>query len=266
MELSVSVHAASAALADADLLHLSYPWQVPVWDITHKLSELSLDLDGIECVRFANEQTEASMALYQIPTAPATNEEEFSKQRDSVASRAIVAAARGGQLRCLALNEDVQGPFAVRHLLPYWVRVKFSFFGPLAFCANNHALGAWLVAAMQLPQLLSHAARWISKTGEIRLSSQDVQAFKAYCDRNGVPDVIWDGDMYSEAVETYLLWLQEDADLATEVANEWNSLVEREGARKFRCQCDNCAAEWSDAEDGQVDASAGGGEGDDFEL
>lgn len=214
----------------------------PVWKIAHGLVELSLDLEGCSEVGEAVEQDEAVLCSYELPSALPTDQVGFSAQRHSVAARTIVTAARGGQLRCLALNEDVEAPFAVRALLPHWVDITFDFFGRGIGChPYPDFMGPWLMAAQQLRPLLSHASRWLDPESNHLLSPQDMQALRPHFQKEGLPEMLGDFIEDAEPVERYLLWLQDDAELATQASAAWSASVERGDAVAVRCRCELCS-------------------------
>lgn len=68
------------------------------------------------------EQNEAALTAFEL----SAEEINMDVLNLSIASRTIISAARGGHLRRLTVRGlHVEPPFAIRALMPCWVRVKF---------------------------------------------------------------------------------------------------------------------------------------------
>lgn len=221
---------------------------VPYWDLASNLECLLIgrvasggDSGPME------EQTEASVTSYQVPSQlPTGLEYEDDMERiaihQAVIARTIVAAVKGGRLRRLDV-QGVQLPFSIRALLPSWVSIDLV----------EHALyydryAGWMGAAKLLRPCLFHASVWlettpISGTTHNRLlTAADVQGLRSTWQSDEAPRnpaMQWPD---KPRIREYLSWLEQDPELAEQVAAVWNSVVARGEADAVRCSCELCEA------------------------
>lgn len=122
-----------ASDAECNLFH-----SVPIWDLSCKSKALSFELYGTNFDFPSNdveEQFEEALITVEAPVNDWRSEDAYHR---SLTSRAIIAAARGGQLRELrSIGHEPQKPFAIRALLPCWVPME----------KWSHACVEWLAAA-----------------------------------------------------------------------------------------------------------------------
>lgn len=197
---------------------------MPFWKLanrTTKLTSLSIsfgidvDLPSDEEVE---EQVEATFASLEVPVRPApTTKEAREVLHRSIASRTIIAAARGGKLKHLYVESVVQYPFAIRALLPYWVSIE----NWLPTYGGRVSERAWRGAAASLRPLLAHVSLWPNATAtstrhDRALSLQEVQGLQSYFQVTGTPEITYSRD---QPVDRYLPWLAQDAELAQQVAD-----------------------------------------------
>lgn len=156
----------------------------------------------------------------------------------------MVAAARGGVLSSLTLlythSGTVDPPFSIRALLPRWVYIEV--WNADGFQEPH---GPWISAAMTLRPALAHTSHALasrdassSKAGWSLLAREDVQAIHYTLEGKELPrcDTSYHDDTQSQR---YFLWLQ-DAELAQQVADAWNHVVERGNPNLNRCYCNSC--------------------------
>lgn len=231
---------------------------MPFWELTSKLLALSFDFgtyhdppgrrffdDAVE-----GEQSEDTL-LVELPAQPPTHEEWDARGQlnYSIAVRTLIAAARAGHLRRLdphyfphaPESEDfgirnMISPFAVRALLPYWVAVD-----------DWHQRGwinkSWGGAPVALRVRLSHESLWFGSTtpsmprADRHLTGEEVQTMEYDLQDEGAADVA-SADL--EPAYAYLFWLNQDPELAQQVADAWNAAVDRGAADAEQCRCDQC--------------------------
>lgn len=226
---------------------------MPFWELVRKLQSLELTLDPLgtldsELQNF-EEQDEATYLSFELPDKVPTEGHDITALHCQIARRTIIEAAKGGQLRVIFTHERVLGePFAIRSLLPYWVSIRTDWYsariGP-----------SWFAAATEFRLLLSHASRWLDgkpwklepeQLGE--LTTQDVQALRGYFEENGMPHrwyIKTERELkLARRLTSYLLWLEEDKELAERVAVAWNQLVRR--GEKVLCWCEKCRPFWKE--------------------
>lgn len=217
---------------------------VPLWQVVGNLESLSLKLD--EDLRYRwngravrenacdaiTEQVEATFAEVRKTASPL--KANRYKVHLRIATRTIIAAAKGGKLRRLRVDRPVQHPFAIRALLPHWVGVDaFDMYG-----------GAWQGAAAALRPLLAHASTWLHATpasgarSDRLLTPSDVQGLQAYCEAERMPVAKRGVDM--QHVQRYLPWLAEDEELSGKVVEAWNAVVDRGDVDAVQCHCEKC--------------------------
>lgn len=163
-----------------------------------------------------------------------------SRYNVAIACHMVIAATRGGQLKRLDPTWIVKSPFAVRALMPYWLQVE----------EWAYTMGSWADAASLLRPFLVHASQrrdWLRASGSTvnpdrHLTHEDLHAVQAYFE-NGGGLARWPGlslTSHRPVFEHYLPWLVQDADLAQQVLDVWNAIVERGEADKVRCPCEPC--------------------------
>lgn len=231
---------------------------VPYWRLVSNLEDLCLSRShytydsGTYRDEVTGEMDESLITSFELPTQlPTGLERNEWNARDlincSALKRTIVAAARTGRLRHLHV-QDLQAPFAVRALLPCWVHIETG---------SSSEYRSWLGAARSLRPILSHASLWLGATPTSsarpsrRLTGQEVQTLRVQFTQQGVPFhtpatfAIGRKEPYDSPIDLYLPWLQEDADLAQQVADAWNAVVDRGDANVVKCNCHKCKARFS---------------------
>lgn len=232
---------------------------MPLWELASKLKYLSLTMRHMLTPRWTveipeQEVSEAELLSFELPEHLPVTQGKLNALHDSIASRTVVAAARGGQLRGLEIQEcSVQRPFAVRALLPFWVGVKFD-----DWAAHYHRLAypehKWLSARSSLRPALAHLSLWRPGSDprtDRKLSMAEVRGLAAHFAKRGTPNVVEpehdsrqgrDGKVapHPLSIGLYLPWLAEDAELAQQVADAWNAVVERGEADEVMCRCERC--------------------------
>lgn len=228
---------------------------MPFWELSQRLEALTLDLWGIYSIDKADleEQVESAIDWVQVPAStPFVDRQARNEFHLALASRTVVAAARAGRLRYLSCDMQVQQPFAIRALVPYWVYVEK--WGCDCVFARN-----WSGAATALRPFLSHASVWLHATStsapreQRLLSHQDVKALQSYFGVEKMPRICLNqGQHMAQPVARYLPWLAEDEELAQQVSDAWNTVVERGEADLVKCPCERCPgslrgrqSEWS---------------------
>lgn len=223
---------------------------MPYWKLVNSVEDLFLaeSGEGFSQVEVKSEQSEALRASYELPTAlpagPELDSEAQCRFHDSVTTRTVISAARTGHLRQLKVDH-IESPFAVRALLPCWVQIELNHQGGLRHC--------WSGAACSLRPILAHASLWLTpaSASDARQSRQltgaDVQSLRSHFDQHDAPflrPMPWE-DKDNNPIGQYLSWLKEDADLAQQVADAWNAVLERGDADVIRCNCQRCKARCS---------------------
>lgn len=103
-------------------------WRVP--QMRKKLGTLKLTyiVDLLDCLAdqgSVEEQMEETFTSVETPApTPFADEAAYASYHLAIICRTIIAAARGGALKGLVLNEDLDRVFAIRSLLPCWVRIE----------------------------------------------------------------------------------------------------------------------------------------------
>lgn len=165
-----------------------------------------------------------------------------------VSCRTIVTAAQGGRLRRLAVTAfGVQEPFAVRSLLPCWVKMDVWEDYDLFVLPGDD----WVASAWSLRPTLAHASMWLPESSpgardDRRLTCSDVRSLLGHFECAGVPAGMEPKFDYDEPdyrfSSLYLPWLAEDIELAQQVADAWNAVVARGEADVVKCGCEKCRA------------------------
>lgn len=200
------------------------------------------------------EHDEATWASFEIPAQlPTVSKDSGSsipgdRLHLSIATRTVITAARGGRLQRLHAgfeDADVEPPFAIPTLLPYWVTIEEWY----------HVVGClegWHVAASTLRILLAHNSRWLgvgqgtaAARPDRELTGQDVQSFYSSYSHDYIHEIVpLEGERHEDEFEhplmRYLEWLAEDAEVAQRVADAWNAVVQRGQADDQGCSCDRC--------------------------
>lgn len=202
----------------------------------------SLTLDLAENFNFQNtfieEQTAEAVNSFELPESLPTTDEQLALLHYGISNRTIVAAARNGRLRLLGLEKfHLEHAFAIRSLLPSWVGV------PTWRCEGKESgdptKGEWQLAASELGPRLAHASLWhgtaVNSTPrqERRLAGAEVQK---------LGHVGPDERTLNFGLQPYLSWLEEDAELAQQVADAWNVVLEYgDGYDVPFCPCNRCS-------------------------
>lgn len=229
---------------------------MPLWEIASQLRCLIIDLDGASDLPNPMKRgalpiiAKSELASIDAPTAP------LSAQGDviyAMAGRTIAAAAQGKQLEVLVIGEACERglwkPFAVPGLLPAWVRIKkwitdneiLEFYQLTEADWEEVESKTWAGAAMLLRRALFHVAR--SPEARARhLSGSEVQSMHKEFTAHELPRLVKpcaggeDSRMVSgSTIELYFRWLRDNAELAQQVVDAWNDVVERGGA--YDCKC-----------------------------
>lgn len=221
---------------------------VPYWKISHQLTSISFKMHHTES-NSPPENWEIKESLLIDTTKPAltlgdnlTRDLSLREQWHLANGyRTIIAAAREGQLRRLALCKRTWMVLMVRAWLPYWVRIDD--WGVVA-----GELSSWTRAALALRPVLSHVSRWQERTADNlwsqrHVTSQLLRSLHSRCISHTEDSHDASGTQITatEVIERFLPWLAEDAELAQQVAQVWNDIVDRGEADKVRCMCDMCS-------------------------
>lgn len=212
---------------------------VPLWKLAGNLTYLALDLDACECSGFQrivesrteNAEEEEPLASFELPSELPTAYEARVLLHFSIAYRTIIAAARGGKLKRLVADKNVERPFAIPALLPYWVDAKVT-------PSHYSQVSTWQEAALAWRARLYHASLWIGATSSTsprydrRLTYHNIQTLRPHLP---VPT-----GRSRDELEPQLLWVEKDAELAGKVADAWNGVVQRGEADVVQCWCLKC--------------------------
>lgn len=220
------------------------PCSVPYWHLARSVEKLSFDfIDGsiFEGWPDVAEQDETMFSAFELPDELPSTKEAIGALNLAVVSRTIIAAAQSGRLKQLRFRRgEIQIPFAIRSLLPFWETVEFF---------NERAAGrgdSWILAAAKLRTPLSHASRWLGAGTEPRkdrrLTGQDVQVLQKSFEVTDMPMWVlrWGVCVDLYPVKRYLPWLAADQQLSQQVADAWNAIVARGETKVNRCYCDQC--------------------------
>lgn len=162
----------------------------------------------------------------------------------SIAARTVTVAARGGQLTTLDFETSpLHTPYAVRTLLPFWIDIESWTFDMHEYEIREDDWSGilfvyWAHAAATLRHVLAYASRHLITREDRLLTCEDVRALLRHSDdatfKQQAYHSIWYHSYNPDARDTqeayikiYLRWLAEDAELAQQVANAWNAVVER---------------------------------------
>lgn len=234
---------------------------MPFWELGPKLEELSIGriyrswFGGSE-MRFTEELDEGALIeSVELPPMPVfASASTYQRLHYDIVYRTIITAARGGKLRRLCLSNEVaigHVPFTMSGLLPFWVGVEVwsSTRDPRPPSTNPQ----WFEAAITLRRVLAHASLWLPEPSagsrsDRLLSGEDVEELADHFEAAGVPTFTHtnaDGSKREPGkpfavIELYLPWLQDDPDLADDVADAWNAIVERGEADVVKCECELC--------------------------
>lgn len=205
--------------------HLFAHLAVPYWNLTGNLVSLSLQLGEDDYCYFdpvRNEQLETTVTSFEPPAElPALLDLEANTEINySVASRTIVAAARGGHLRHLDVNCStcpIQRPFAVRGLLPFWVGIEK--WGDDFYANTRRSMMGWASAAQALSASLQAISCWLNDKNDLRLSGEQVRSMRSHLkaredEGSHSTDGVFDSARTDSPANFYLCWLEEDAELS----------------------------------------------------
>lgn len=239
---------------------------MPFWKLAHNVKDLSLLFDPMGFAEVpehmhCEEQSEAISGAFELlPSMPPTSKSDINSLHYAIASRVVITAARGGRLRRTRFsNGYTQPPFAIRALLPFWLGLEYwelenAFTTGNAFMVDindddDDALEdlsidteAWIHAS-GFRSFVGHAALWLGQAGSTQprevhsLTRQDVQGLQAFYAFSNTPD------FQPYTVGRYLPWLSQDADLAQQVADAWNEIVNAQRTYRMWCDCPRCKKE-----------------------
>lgn len=254
----VSASPDSSPISNA-FLHFSHSLIIaaPFWEAAHSLEELQI-AGSFQLTRAnVEEQDEGSMTSFELPAELPTSSEAIQTLHNSIISRAIVTAAKGGRLKYLFVVAEL--PFAVRSLLPHWVSIVQWNSHRMELGEDDGPPRGWRGAARQLRPLLAHVSMQQGpRPRSFRLLTRhDVEALEssdyfqmAWPTQTKVPDnsdsedeevdLIFPSASLHQRLGQYLLWLRQDAELASRVADAWNAVVERGEANLGSCVCSRC--------------------------
>lgn len=217
---------------------------MPYWELGWKLRYLSLSLldqdSSGRSADSAEERFEDQINTFELPTQPLSSTATAVGAYAAIANRTIIAAAGDGRaLRNLCLNTPwhaLDAAFACRNLLPKWVSMDYWYL--------RHTKNVWAIAAMSLRPALAHVSLWrtpvwtsVPKNDRL-LTGADVQAIRFRFAHEGKPKFFrQQSGLSAEPIDRYLVWLEEDAELAQRVADAWNQDVEKVRANFVECMC-----------------------------
>lgn len=221
----------------------------PYWKLTNNLEHLSIQPRGYVYSwgtdSTLGSETEESDLTFELPFEQPATAEARQELDVAIASRTILAAAKGGQLRRLHCNLPapyLDRVFAIRALLPHWVAVE-------ELELSDRDRQAYGGAAASLRAVLAHASLWLetsSFTGtrdDRLLTAHDVQSihdhFKIGREDKAVPRYVRESRA-EQPIELYLPWLRDDQELAQKVADAWSAVVKRGGEDLVKCPCAMC--------------------------
>lgn len=111
-------------------------------------------------------------------------------------------------------------PFLIRVLVPCWVGLECSYGD------------RWCYQADSIRGCVEHASRWSTSTeNDGRITADDVQNLRGQLGPH---------DWRAGRAAVYLQWLEEDAELAQQVADAWNAVADSGCADYVKCWCDRC--------------------------
>lgn len=184
------------------------------------------------------------LRLRPRPSALSGSADEDDALHHSIVCRTIITAARGACLRRLELLEcSVHAPFAIRALVPRWLRFQVAtrphyrgHYGPFPL--------DWQGGSGNLRSALAHASLWLPGPGGNRitrfLTHTDVQALFAFYSSTQQDFIELEGSKHYAPLAHYLRWLQEDDHLAQQVADIWNAWGAHGEERLPSCYCQKC--------------------------
>lgn len=217
---------------------------VPFWKLAGNLRDLGFSFSDLlsHTKGEIEEQDETSLGSFELPAQLPTSKTEQDALRFSVAYRTIITAARGSSLRRLKVTQDVQHPFAIRTLLPCWMlleeRQGLSWFEP-----------TWQLAACSLRPFFSHASLWFgvesgtSERQDRTFTREEVQLLRAMFKGAAMPRITPPLGQ-DQAILRYLVWMEQDEELAQRVVDAWNAIEGRGEADKVHCGCLKCRPRW----------------------
>lgn len=196
----------------------------------------SNELDSDQHPRLTGELLEQDLTAFEIPLTPnISSSASICQQHCSIAARTVVAAVRGGKLKRLHFGTAlIHEPFAVRALVPLWIGIQEWEIRALDD-GNLDRQDFWAQAALSLRHVLSYASRHLNGREDRLLTCDDVRALLGHS--SDIVSAAWtaleeqwlslEEDPDVEPIELYLRWFAEDAELAQQVADAWNAVVER---------------------------------------
>lgn len=221
---------------------------MPFWKLVSNLKDLSLSLehpyydnpDGD-----GEEPDEAIFASFELPSSLPTTLQGIDEMHYAIVHRTIVAAARQGKLQRLSCTgEEMQGSFALRSLVPYWVGVERWFVDGL------NGPTSWQGNAASLCRTLAHVSRWLDTSSspltlrdDRLLTLQELQSLhtEAHLEiSESMTQTQACQVLARRDINLYLPWFQQDAELAQRVVDAWNAIVGRGEAGVVECICPLC--------------------------
>lgn len=182
---------------------------------------LRLEMYGVP-TSACQEQSETALTSWQLLTELPPTRAHRLMLHEAIATRTIITAARGGQLRELTVYGELQRPSALKALLPYCVGVDRP---------NFPHTTAWQREGFSFRELLAHVSLGLSgRADERELSVSVVQSLSAHAS---------DGWPANRALLCQR-WVAKDAELAEQVTVAWNAAVRRGTADLTKCYCDDC--------------------------
>lgn len=194
------------------------------------------------------------MSSFELPAELPTSKEEQDALRFSIAYRTIITAAPGGSLRSLKIIPSLEHPFAIRALLPYWLLIDPP--------SVSGCQGTWELAARTLRPALAHASLWLGANSDPgaredrRLTREEVQSLHEVFSGAALPRFFRPRGQY-QAVMRYLAWMEQDEELAQQVADAWNVIEGRGKADENPCGCTKCP-NWLHQYIAKMEAEEGG--------
>lgn len=250
---------------------------MPLWELASNLEELTLyqisEQDSYDDEHWCKDSvgvdfvTDEEIAAFTVPSEPRVGDDKLII---ATAWRTIATAARGMRLKDLTVRHGhaLWKPFAVPTLLPAWVGIQQWYnraewlYWDFDLNWHEHESGMWVTAATMLRYALYHMSILPLSEREARpnatnsrlLTCGDAQAMRDEFKSNPLPQISephWalgfglveitatQRLVEGSTIDRYFAWLQ-GAELAQQVADAWNNVVQRGDADHRKCSCSKC--------------------------
>lgn len=255
---------------------------VPLWELASDLKRLwiwRLARDSVHDETYSpggriKSVTEEELIAFAVPAEPCLGYHEVIL---ASAWRILATAAKGMHLRDLYLQDSsmfhtMWKPFSVRSLLPGWIGINdwgirnvfVTYHWDAELRWHSYRPVHWTITAVMLRHALYHMSLLpMTQRGarldaaDSRLLTQgDVQAMREEFKGNKLPLLTNPAEILAmtggqmpparalvedSTIDRYFYWLQ-DAELAQQVADAWNAVVQRGDADLCKCYCPKCSA------------------------